>query len=98
MAQQTIVRRNKRKPAPSTAPRTKKVMADFPIALYKETEAVAAELKMSRSGILRKAMEELLKARRTQKLKADIAAYFDEHDQLERELMEDFKYVDSETL
>ena len=80
----------------TTVEKTKKVVSDFPIALYRETDRAAAELKLSRSAIIRRAMEELLGARRRRQLRADIAEYFESHADAERQIMEDFRYVDTE--
>jgi metal-responsive CopG/Arc/MetJ family transcriptional regulator len=97
MEHKTTEVHKKRRPVATTTPKTKKVVSDFPISLYKETDMVAAELKMSRSSIIRRAMEELIKARHRRKLRTDIAEYFNDRSDFEREVMNDFKYVDSHT-
>jgi hypothetical protein len=40
-------------------------------------------------------MEELPSARRRRQLRADIAEYFKSNAEVERQIMEDFKYVDN---
>jgi hypothetical protein len=77
--------------------RTKKVISDFPLALYRETDQAASELNLSRSGIIRRAMEELLRNRRLSKLRSDIDDYFDTHAEFERRVMQDFQHVDTDS-
>ena len=96
MGQQRVKKDSKGK-GMGAAVRTKKVISDFPIALYQETDRAAAELKMSRSGIIRRAVEDMLKARKRNKLRAEIAEYFENNRELERRVMDDFRHVDAES-
>jgi metal-responsive CopG/Arc/MetJ family transcriptional regulator len=81
---------------PTSTPRTKKVISDFPMDLYRETDDAAFELGLSRSGIIRRAMEEMLKRRRRAKMRTAIHEYFDTHAGVERSVMQDFRHVDAE--
>lgn len=96
MGRQATVRPRKGKPAAAKTRVTRKVISDFPIALFRETDEAASELHLSRSAIIRRAVEELLKRRRREKLQAQVDAYFDQHADFERSLMEDFKHVDTD--
>jgi metal-responsive CopG/Arc/MetJ family transcriptional regulator len=95
MTQKVLTNRKTSKLAAAPA-RTKKVVSDFPISLYKETDEVAAEMHMSRSAIIRRAVEDLLKARRHKQLESEIDEYFRDHADFERRIMDDFRHVDSE--
>jgi hypothetical protein len=93
----TKERPRRRTRATAASPRTKKVIADFPLALFRETDEAASELNLSRSGIIRRAMEELLRKRRRGKLRSEIDDYFDTHAESEQRVMQDFQHVDSDS-
>lgn len=74
----------------------KKVVTDFPLSLYEETERAAHELSMNRSCFIRSAVESFLRNREKEKLEQAIAASFLANAELDRELVDEFKYADSD--
>ncbi len=75
---------------------SKKVNVDFPKPLFEKTEQASAELKLSRSQLLRRAVEEFLARTESEKLERAIAESLVANSQADREIFEDFKYVDTE--
>ena len=97
MSDASVKKFPKRKRVRTAAIRTRKVVSDFPIVLCNETDRLAAELKTSRSAIIRTAVEEMLQARRRTRLKTEIDEYFEKNREFERGIMNDFRHVDAES-
>jgi hypothetical protein len=96
MAKKARLQRQLHSKSRRTAVSTKKVVSDFSVALCQEADQLAAELKISRSGLIRRAMEELVSVQRRKKLQDQIDAYFEASVDLEREIMDDFKHADAD--
>jgi hypothetical protein len=74
----------------------KKVVTDFPLPLYQETQRAARELSMNRSHFIRSAVETFLRNREKEKLEKAIAESFLANADLDRQLVDEFKYPDSD--
>jgi metal-responsive CopG/Arc/MetJ family transcriptional regulator len=74
----------------------KKVVTDFPLPLYQETERAARELSMNRSRFIRSAVETFLRNREREKLERAIAESLVANAELDRQLVDEFKYPDSD--
>ena len=74
----------------------KKVVTDFPLPLFRETERVARELSMNRSSFIRSAVETFLRNRAKEKLEAAIAESFLANAELDRQLVDEFRYADAD--
>jgi len=74
----------------------KKVIADFPAPLFERTVAAEKELGLSRSALMRKAMEQFLRRRERASLRQQIGEYFEVYGDRERALCEEFQHVDAE--
>jgi metal-responsive CopG/Arc/MetJ family transcriptional regulator len=74
----------------------KKVVTDFPMPLFRETERAAHELSMNRSSLIRTAVEAYLQNRRREKLERAIAESFAANVELDRQLVDEFKHVDAD--
>ena len=74
----------------------RKVVTDFPLPLYQETQRAARELSMNRSRFIRSAVETFLRNREKEKLEQAIAESFLANADLDRRLVDEFKYPDSD--
>jgi metal-responsive CopG/Arc/MetJ family transcriptional regulator len=74
----------------------KKVVADFPAPLFREAERAAHELSMNRSCFIRTAVETFLRNREKEKLEKTIAESFLANAELDRRLVDEFKYADAD--
>lgn len=74
----------------------KKVVTDFPALLFRETERAARELSMNRSRFIRCAVETFLRNREREKLERAIAESFLANNNLDRQLVDEFKYSDAD--
>ena len=74
----------------------KKVVTDFPVSLYQETQRAARELSMNRSRFIRFAVETFLRNREKERLERAIAESFLANAELDRQLVDEFKYADSD--
>jgi metal-responsive CopG/Arc/MetJ family transcriptional regulator len=73
-----------------------KVAIDFPAPLFMETERAVRELSMSRSRLIRSAVELFLRQREREKLEHAIAESFLANGDLDRQLADEFKYADAD--
>jgi metal-responsive CopG/Arc/MetJ family transcriptional regulator len=74
----------------------KKVVTDFPVPLFREAERAARELSMNRSCFIRTAVETFLRNREKEKLEKAIAESFLANAELDRRLVDEFKYADAD--
>ena len=82
--------------ARTSARSVRKVVTDFPLPLYQETQRAARELSMNRSRFIRSAVETFLRNREKEKLEQAIAESFLANADLDRRLVDEFKYPDSD--
>ncbi len=75
-----------------------KVIVEFSAALYAETERATAQLSVSRSSLIRAAVEEYLDKRRREELDKELAEGYIANASQARETAEAFSHVDSELL
>lgn len=73
-----------------------KVAIDFPAPLFRETEQAAHELSMNRSQLVRSAVEMFLRRRNRERLERAIAESFQANRELDRRLVDEFRYVDAD--
>jgi hypothetical protein len=90
-------RRKDRVPATAARP-IKKVVIDFPVPLYRETEWAVNELSINRSNLIRSAVESFVADLRRQKLEKELAAGYIANASQARETAEDFAHVDADLL
>ncbi len=74
----------------------KKVVTDFPADLFREAERAAQELSMNRSSFIRSAVESFLHNREKEKLEKAIAESFLANAELDRQLVDEFRYTDAD--
>ena len=74
----------------------KKVVTDFPVPLFREAERAAHELSMNRSCFIRTAVETFLQNREKEKLEKAIAESFLANAELDRQLVDEFRYADAD--
>ena len=91
-------KRRRRSVSPTVVRQTavKKVVTDFPLHLFRETERVAHELSMNRSSFIRSAVETFLRNREKERLEAAIAESFLANAELDRQLVDEFRYADAD--
>lgn len=91
------LKRSRRLPAAARrAAQPTKVAVDFPASLFRETEQAARELSMNRSQIIRSAVEMFLRQRDRERLERAIAESFQANRDLDRRLVDEFRYVDAD--
>jgi metal-responsive CopG/Arc/MetJ family transcriptional regulator len=79
-----------------TAKPARKIVIDFPAALFQETERAVQELSTNRSVLIRSAVEMYLRVRQREKLERQIAESSAANAEFDRQLVEDFAHVDAE--
>jgi metal-responsive CopG/Arc/MetJ family transcriptional regulator len=79
-------------PAP---PASRKVIVDFPEALYQETQRAVAELSIKRSVLIRDAVRQYLRRFQRQKLARELAEGYSANAELNQQISDEFKYVDA---
>ena len=79
-------------------PATKRVMIEFPEKLLDGAEQAAAHLGITRSAVIRSAVEEYLKTMQRRELERALAEGYAANAALARQISDDFSYVDSETI
>jgi metal-responsive CopG/Arc/MetJ family transcriptional regulator len=92
---------NKRRPRmPGTAAcrASRKIIVDFPDALYEKTQKAAQELSVTRSGLIREAVHEYLRRMERRKLARELAEGYCANAHLNQELSEEFVHVDADNL
>ena len=77
---------------------SKKVIIEFPAALYAETQKAVEELTVKRSVLIRSAVSEYLKRLERRKLAQELAEGYRANAELNRRVAEDFAHLDSENL
>ena len=75
---------------------SRKVIVDFPAALYAETQRAVTELAIKRSVLIRDAVSEYLRQLERQKLARELAEGYRANADLNRTISEDFIHVDAE--
>jgi hypothetical protein len=93
-----LLKRRRRSEAATAIRKTalKKVVTDFPLPLFLEAERAAHELSMNRSCFIRSAVETFLRNREKEKLERAIAESFLANTELDRQLVDEFKYADAD--
>ena len=91
-------RRVATKPSSAIRPKSKKVIVEFPDALYAETRKAVEELAIKRSVFLRDAVREYLKLLQRRKLVRELADGYRANAGLNRKISEEFQHVDAENL
>jgi metal-responsive CopG/Arc/MetJ family transcriptional regulator len=82
---------------PAATTRTvRKVVADFPEALFHEADRVAAELGTNRSRFIRLAVESFIRERHKRKLERELIEGYTANADYARRIAEDFAHVDSD--
>jgi metal-responsive CopG/Arc/MetJ family transcriptional regulator len=76
---------------------TRRVVVSFPTALFKETERVAAETGITRSELIRCAVEQYLEVLNWKRVEQELAAGYAANAALDRRIAEEFSAVDHET-
>jgi metal-responsive CopG/Arc/MetJ family transcriptional regulator len=80
---------------PAVAERSvKKIVVDFPEALFRETESVVAELSTNRSNFIRLAVEEFIRGRRQKKLQEELIDGYTANANVARKLAEELAQFD----
>jgi len=77
---------------------SRKVIVEFPIGLYAETERMTNELSISRSALIRSALQEFLAKRSREKLEKELAEGYVANASQARQTASEFSNVDSELL
>jgi len=85
-------------PAKSKASTTRKIIVDFPDALYLETQKAVQELSMKRSAFIRDAVRDHLHRLARRKLARELAEGYRANAALNRQISEEFVYVDANNL
>ena len=81
----------------SKAPATsRKIIVEFPPALYAETQRAVTELATKRSILIRDAVSEYLRRLERQNLARELAEGYRANAELNRTISEDFIHVDAE--
>jgi len=79
------------------APGSRKVVIEFPKALFERTERAAAELAVDLSSLIRSAVEQYLEALHRKNLDEELAVGYTANADLDRALAAQFSSVDYET-
>jgi metal-responsive CopG/Arc/MetJ family transcriptional regulator len=88
--------RERRPAAPGSA--TKRIIVEFPPALYRITEEAVREWGITRSALVRAAVERYVKELKRQRRERELAAGYAANAALDREICGDFSYVDAENI
>lgn len=78
--------------------RSRKVIVDFPDALYEATQRAVAELSVKRSALIRDAVHQYLLRLQRQKLARELAEGYRANAELYRGISDEFQYVDAENV
>ena len=81
---------------PATAA-SRRVVVSFPAPILKETERLTAETGITRSELIRCAVEQYLEVLNRKKLEQELAAGYVANSVLDRRIAEEFSAVDHET-
>ena len=77
---------------------SRKIIVDFPAALYEETQKAVQELSIKRSVLIRKAVSEYLHRLARRKLARELVEGYRANAALNREISEDFVHADADNL
>ena len=88
--------RLRKRPRSLPALATRRVIIEFPRQLLERTEQAASELSMTRSAVIRSAVEEFLRAKHRRELERILAEGYEANAAMDREISEEFRYVDGE--
>ncbi len=77
---------------------TKKVIIEFPEDLLKRTEEAASELSTDRSKLIRSAVEHFLNGQLKSDLERQLAEGYVANAKMDRQVAEEFAYVDAENI
>ena len=82
----------------SKASASKKVIVDFPDALYQDMQRAVHEFSVKRSVLIREAVGEYLRRRARRKLAGELADGYRANAALNQQISEEFIHVDAENL
>jgi metal-responsive CopG/Arc/MetJ family transcriptional regulator len=85
-------------PAKSRPSTSRKIIVEFPHALYLETQKAVQELSMKRSAFIREAVREYLHRLARRKLARELAEGYRANAALNRQISEEFIHVDADNL
>ena len=88
--------RARRPAAPMSA--AKRIIVEFPPALYRITDEAVREWGITRSALVRSAVERYVKELKRQKLERELAEGYAANAALDRQICGDFSYVDAENI
>jgi CopG family transcriptional regulator/antitoxin EndoAI len=74
------------------------VIVEFSEELLKQTEEVASELSKNRSELIRSAVKSYIETRRKDELEKSLAEGYRTYAEFNRQIAEEFKYSDDDTL
>jgi metal-responsive CopG/Arc/MetJ family transcriptional regulator len=77
---------------------SRKIIVEFPHALYEKTQKAAEELSVTRSGLIREAVHQYLGRIERQKLARELAEGYRANADLNQKLSEEFAHVDADNL
>ncbi|MBZ5594916.1 MAG: hypothetical protein LAP39_21950 [Acidobacteriia bacterium] len=77
---------------------SRKVIVEFPHALYEETQRAVAELSVTRSVFIRDAVHQYLRRLQQQKLAHELAEGYRANAELHQRISDEFKYLDAENV
>jgi metal-responsive CopG/Arc/MetJ family transcriptional regulator len=80
----------------ASATTSRKIIVEFPAALYEETQRAVTELATKRSILIRDAVSEYLRRLERQNLARELAEGYRANAELNRTISEDFIHVDAE--
>jgi len=90
-------RERKRRGLPG-ATASRKIIVNFPEPLYEQTQEAVQELSVTRSELIRQAVYEYLRRMERRKLTRELVEGYRANADLNRELSEEFLYVDGSNL
>jgi hypothetical protein len=95
-----VDQKSKRREVPATKrrSRSKRIVVQFPLSLYKETRAAINELHINQTDLVRSAVESFLEQRKRQKLEELLAEGYAANAELGRKINEEFAWSDAELL
>jgi metal-responsive CopG/Arc/MetJ family transcriptional regulator len=77
---------------------TRKVVIDFPENLYVQTGNAAEEMSMNRSRFIRSAVENYIQVLQKRKLEIELIEGYTSNSSIDRQVSEDFSFVDAENI
>ena len=89
-----VVNRKRGSLPPAGTAASRRVVVNFPALLLKETERLSAETGITRSELIRCAVEQYLEALNRKKLEQELAAGYVANSALDRRIAEEFSAVD----